>query len=145
MDTQDAGGKGMGGIWFPALTNLLDRPATRSAAKSSTNSGASPLIWQATFNVDITSDLVSHNNPSGTIINNDLELAASLMQHDITTHQFCLCKQAIASGSSNMPVVAWQLKAPLLQSLLPPSYCSSRHSTKAFTITILQYSLSLKG
>jgi hypothetical protein len=44
LGTQDASGKGMGGIWFPASTELLERPAIGSAAKSSTNNDAGPIL-----------------------------------------------------------------------------------------------------
>jgi hypothetical protein len=45
LGAQDASGEGMGGIWFPASTELLERPAIGSAAKSSTNNGADPILW----------------------------------------------------------------------------------------------------
>jgi hypothetical protein len=43
LGAQDASGEGMEGVWFPASTKLLERPAIGSAAKSSTDDNAGPL------------------------------------------------------------------------------------------------------
>jgi hypothetical protein len=110
LGAQDASGKGMGGIWFPALTELLERPAIDSAAKSSTNNGAGPILWRAKFDADITRDLVSYENPRGTITTSDLELASAIVQHDVVAHQLDIRERTIASGSHSTPTVAWQTK-----------------------------------
>jgi hypothetical protein len=110
LGAQDASGDGMGGVWFPASTSLLERPANGSAAESSTADSAGPILWRAQFDADITRDLVSYQNPSGTITNSDLELAASLVQHDIAAHRFDIRERTIATGSDNTPTVAWQSK-----------------------------------
>jgi hypothetical protein len=110
LGAQDASGEGMGGVWFPASTELLERPATSSAANSSTDDGAGPLLWRAKFDADITRDLVSFDNPRGTITNSDLELAAAVVQHDIAAHHFDIRERTIASGSDITPTVAWQTK-----------------------------------
>jgi hypothetical protein len=110
LGAQDASGEGMEGIWFPASTELLERPATNSAAKSSTNDCTGPRLWQAKFKADITHDLVSFDNPRGTITNSDLELAAAIVQHHVAAHQFDIRERTIASGSNNTPTVAWQTK-----------------------------------
>jgi hypothetical protein len=119
LGAQDASDEGMGGIWFPALTELLERPATGSAAKSSTNNGAGPLLWRAKFDADITRDLVSYDNPRGTITNSDLELAAAIVQHDVAAHQFDIWERTITSGSDNTPTVAWQTKGSTTTVLAP--------------------------
>jgi hypothetical protein len=131
----------MGGIWFPASTELLKRPAIGSAAKSSTNKGAGPILWRAKFDGDITRDLVSYENPRGTITNSDLELAAAIVQHNVAAHQFDIRERTIASGSGNTPTVAWQTKGSLLPCWPLLTYCNSRLFTNAFTATILHRSL----
>jgi hypothetical protein len=52
----------------------------------STNDGTGPILWGAQFDTDISRDLVLCKNPSKTITNYGLELAASLVQHGITAH-----------------------------------------------------------
>jgi hypothetical protein len=110
LGAQDASGDGMGGVWFPASTSLAERPVTGSAAESSTANSTGPLLWRAKFDADITRDLVSYQNQTDTITNSDLELAASLVQHDIAAHGFDIRERTIASGSDNTPTVAWQSK-----------------------------------
>jgi hypothetical protein len=142
LGAQDASGDGMGGVWFPASTSLAERPVTGSAAKSSTTDSTGPLLWLAKFEADITRDLVSYQNPSGTITNSDLELAASLVQHDIAAHGFDIRERTIASGSGNTPTVAWQSKGSTTP-ILAPAYllclqalhqCFHRYHSSAFFV-----------
>jgi hypothetical protein len=109
VGAQDASGRGMGGVWFPASNNLLEQPSADSAAEQLPAKG--PILWwRARFDDDITKDLVSFANPTGAVTNSDLELAASLVQHDIAAHAFDIRERTIASGSDNNPTVAWQRK-----------------------------------
>jgi hypothetical protein len=107
LGAQDASGHGMGGVWFPASRNLLERPVG-SAAKPSTSTG--PILWRARFDPRITADLVSFSNPTGQVTNSDLELAASIVQHDIAANCFDIRERTISSGSDNTPTVSWQTK-----------------------------------
>jgi hypothetical protein len=70
----------------------------------------STILWRSRYNDDTSRKLVSLENPSGTITNSDLELAASMVQHDVSAHQFDVRKHTIASGSDNTPTVSWQGK-----------------------------------
>jgi hypothetical protein len=99
----------MGGVWFPASTHLLERPDPGSAAKH-LPSNAGPILWRARFDNNIADDLVLFTNPLGSITNSDLELAASLVQHDVAAHTFNIRERTVASGSDNTPTVAWQQK-----------------------------------
>jgi hypothetical protein len=109
LGAQDASGHGMGGVWPPASNQLLERPASGSAAEHlPLNTG--PLLWRARFDTAITHDLVSFDNPSGSVTNSDLELAASLVQLDVAAHAFDIRERTVASASDNTPTVAWQTK-----------------------------------
>ena len=111
LGAQDASGGGMGGVWFPTTTMLPERPiASRSAAESSTAESLGPLLWRATFSPAIVQDLVSSNNPKGSVTNSDLELAAAFVQHDIAAQAYDIQERTIASGANNTPTVAWQTK-----------------------------------
>jgi hypothetical protein len=86
----DAAKAGMGGVWF-----INDEA----------------LLWREPFSTTVQAKLVSTRNPTGTITNLDLELAATIAQHHIleetgypmageSSHNFC----------DNTPAVAWQTK-----------------------------------
>jgi hypothetical protein len=55
-------------------------------------------------------DLVSFNDPSGQVTNSDLELAATIVQHDVAAHHYDVRERTTSSGSDNTPAVAWQGK-----------------------------------
>jgi hypothetical protein len=86
----DAAKAGMGGVWF------IDEEA---------------IVWRAPFPPAVQNKLVSYDNPTGTVTNSDLELAATIAHHHVlectglptageSTHTFC----------DNTPTVAWQTK-----------------------------------
>jgi hypothetical protein len=86
----DAAKAGMGGVCF------VDQEA---------------ILWREPFSLEVQQKLVSTKNPTGTLTNSDLELAATIAQHHIleeagypmageSTHNFC----------NNTPAVAWQTK-----------------------------------
>ena len=58
----DASGMGMGGVWLPATTDSELRP----------------LLWRAKFPTTITRELITEENPDGTINNSQLELAGAI-------------------------------------------------------------------
>jgi hypothetical protein len=90
----DACQQGMGGIVFlPAADGTPE-----------------PLLWRALFPLEIQQQLVSWTNPTGTITNSDLELAATIAQHDILTEQMDVREGTIATLTDNTPAQAWQRK-----------------------------------
>jgi hypothetical protein len=82
--TTDASGKGMGGVILP--------PAKH-------NSSAPPVLWRLPFPTDVQSKLVSATNRQGTITNSDLELAATLMQHDAICQLYDVRERTIHTGT----------------------------------------------
>ncbi|KAL7475517.1 LOW QUALITY PROTEIN: hypothetical protein ACHAW6_001427, partial [Cyclotella cf. meneghiniana] len=80
----DVSGSGAGGIWFPSAMLV---PQGYHALK--------PLLWHDQWPDYIKQQLVMEDNPNGTIINSDLELAGGLLHlealtqaFDITEHTF---------------------------------------------------------
>jgi hypothetical protein len=71
LEAQDAAGQGMGGVHFFPLPH----------------GDVQPLLWRSPFSREVQSRLITFSNPAGTITNSDLELAASVAQHDILAHQ----------------------------------------------------------
>ena len=90
----DASGSGMGGVWLPATTN----------------SNIKPTFWRERFPPDIVDDLVSFDNPTGSINNSQLELAGQLAHQDILAHQVNCAYRTIAPLGDNTSAVAWSHK-----------------------------------
>lgn len=67
-------------------------------------------LWCSPFPHTLTSKLVSFTDPSGTVTNSDLELAATLVQHEGCVHTSNVRKCTTHTASDNTPAVAWQHK-----------------------------------
>jgi hypothetical protein len=95
MGAQDAAGKGMGGV------HLVPSP----------DGSIAPLLWRAKFPRSVQNRLVTYANPAGTITNNsDLELSASIVQHDVLARKVDVREATILNFSDNTPTVYWQRK-----------------------------------
>jgi hypothetical protein len=88
----DASKAGMGGVWFPF------------------GSEAIPIVWRYEFPSDVQGQVVSDDNPTGSITNSDLELAATLAHLDVATTLFAGPRQTLSVLSDNSASVAWQRK-----------------------------------
>jgi len=90
----DASQQGLGGFWLP----------TQHASQHQ------PLLFRCDFPPSIQQQLVSAKNPTGTLTNSDLELAAiilgtaTLAEHTNMQHDSLWC------GSDNAPAVSWSQK-----------------------------------
>jgi hypothetical protein len=90
--TTDASGKGMGGVILP--------PSNQHATP--------PRLWRAPFPPTVQAKLASTQNPKGAITNSDLELAATMAQHDAICHLYDVCERTIHTGTDNQATQAWQ-------------------------------------
>jgi len=90
----DASGMGMGGVWLPAVSN----------------SNLDPVLWRARFPQHITANLVSYDNPNGTINNSELELAGLVGHQDILQQEVNCTGRTVVPLSDNTPTVAWHHK-----------------------------------
>ena len=90
--TTDACGHGLGGALFPSPTI-----------------GNPPTVWRTHLPKDIRKQLITEQNPGGTVTIGDLELAATVIQdtmwaaHDIN-------ERTLLNGSDNMGAVVWRHK-----------------------------------
>ena len=107
----DASGLGMGGVWLP----------------STTNSNLDPILWRAPFDDVIRNELVSDDNPSGTITNSDLELAGNIAHQDVLLHEVDLAQWTVVPLGDNIPSIAWHLKGSTT-TLGPSSYLLGMNS-----------------
>jgi hypothetical protein len=90
--TADACAQGMGGIWFSASPT------------------SSPVVWRSPFLPDIQQALISDQNPTGSITNSDLELAAQIAHQDILLHYFECREKTISTFTDNVSTRAWHRK-----------------------------------
>ena len=89
----DASGKGAGGVWF-----------------SGSNTDLPPIVWRVPWPPDITRDIISSSNPSGSITNSDLEMAGMLLHYLVLE---CICDLRhvhVAAWCDNTPTVSWTNK-----------------------------------
>lgn len=99
--TTDSSGKGMGGVVLEPSAAVPRRNAPESGH---------PILWRDHFPSDVIADLVTCDNPHGRTTNSNLELAATVIQHDITC-QHCDARERTAhTGTDNTPALCWQHK-----------------------------------
>jgi hypothetical protein len=85
----DASGVGVGGFW---TTPHSDRPA---------------MVFRHKFPDHISANLISTQNPSGTLTNSDFELAALVLGSGVLASHATLNHSHIWCASDNTPAVAW--------------------------------------
>lgn len=90
----DASGKGMGGVWLPSVTH----------------SNLEPTLWRAKFPESIRKELVSFDNPEGTINNSQLELAGGIAQNDVLNQRVNCTGRTVVPMGDNTPATSWQHK-----------------------------------
>jgi hypothetical protein len=100
---RDASSWGVGGVWFPGFLTLA------------------PLVWYWECPLDVRNNLVTANNPNGTISISDLELMGILMQFLVLEQAVpTLQHQSPAIWCDNNPAVAWFYKFRTIISHLAP-------------------------
>jgi hypothetical protein len=85
----DACATGAGGVWM------------------SGEAGLRPIVWRVHFDLAISSQVVSDNNPRGKLTNSDLEMAAVLLHYMVLQQQVELRYVRAGVFSDNTPTVAW--------------------------------------
>jgi hypothetical protein len=94
LGAQDASGIGMGGVHSVPLPD----------------GNIQPLLWRSKVDERVPHRLVAFTNPGGTITNSDLELAASVAQHDVIAQQVDVREATIHNLTDNMATMYWQRK-----------------------------------
>ena len=75
-----------------------------------TKDGLKAIVWQSPFSDMIRKRLVSFANPTRDITKSDLELAATVVQHDVLAAAFDLREHTLSTSHDNTPAEAWQRK-----------------------------------
>jgi hypothetical protein len=86
----DAAKQGMGGVWF------TDKEA--------------PLVWREPFPWNVQADVVSFDNPKGTVTNSDLELAGTIVHQAVLGSQVAVKGETAHTLCDNTPAVTWRKK-----------------------------------
>jgi hypothetical protein len=94
----DASRDGMGGFWMTADQNIL---------------------WRTTFPLPIRDQLITQDNPTGTLTNSDLELTALITGCLLPAAHSPLPHPSIAIASDNTPAVAWAKKGSTTSNKAP--------------------------
>ena len=69
-----------------------------------------PVLWRQKFPAWVQRDLVSFDNPDGSINNSDLELAGSIARNSILAQHADVRERTIRNSCNNMATVFWQRK-----------------------------------
>ncbi len=88
----DASKFGAGGVWF-GLQKALP-----------------PIVWRVQFPTWVQDKLVSQQNPTGTILNSDLEMLGLFLQWLVLKKFVDLAHMHVACWCNNTPTVAWASK-----------------------------------
>jgi hypothetical protein len=96
----DASKLGAGGVWLPGILFLL------------------PIVWQVEWPQDICDNVVSFTNPTGTIMNSDLEMAGMVIQYLLLEHLARLRHVHVAAWCDNTPTISWTNKLSLSWSMV---------------------------
>ena len=85
-------------------------PLERGVSGSVGDKDLDPIVWRVVFPPDITEQVVSYDNPSGTLTNSDLELAAIVLHQLVLERVVDLRHNRAVIFSDNTPAVAWVKK-----------------------------------
>ena len=104
----DASGTGAGGVWFPS-SHL--NPCSKFDHK--------PILWRYKWPDYIIANLVTTENPSGTVTNSDLELAGGLIHLEAIVQTFDVREHTFLSKTDNLATLFWQRKGSATTDKLP--------------------------
>jgi hypothetical protein len=96
----DASGTGAGGVWFPS-----DTAVPRGDSKPGV-----PVVWRLQWPKWVLDELITMENPFGSITNSDLELAGGLLQLEAIAHTFDVRERTILSKGDNLNTTFWERK-----------------------------------
>jgi hypothetical protein len=88
----DASKLGAGGVWLSGTRHL------------------SPVVWRVEWPADIRQNVISFDNPSGTLTNSDLEMAGMVLHYLVLEHLVALQHVHVAAWCDNTPTVSWTNK-----------------------------------
>jgi hypothetical protein len=107
--TTDAAGMGMGGVLLPP----------RHLPSRTTTTTGHPIVWQSRFPSDVVNDLITFENPQGRTTNSDLEMAATLVQHDVIAGNYNVRERTVHTATDNTPTLFWHQWGSISTNMTP--------------------------
>ena len=95
-----SGSQGAGGIWFPG-----DNAVMREGYSPEV-----PIVWRLPWPQHIIDQVVTDDNPTGTITNSDLELAGGLIHLDCGAQTLDIRERTVVSKGDNLNTTHWERK-----------------------------------
>ena len=80
-----------------------------------------PILWRHKFPPEIVEQLVSFDNPSGSINNSELKLAGIIGNNDVLVHDADVVETTTATGTNNSAALSWSTKGAV-STTKPASY-----------------------
>jgi hypothetical protein len=114
----DAAKAGAGGVLLP-MPHAIPRH-TLTGPIDSLSPTPPPVVWRYPFPLHIQRQLATANSP-GPISNSDLELAGSLLQHEVGAQCFDLRERTIRNKTDNLAALFWARKGSATTTK-PPAY-----------------------
>ena len=96
----DASGAGAGGVWWPG-----EQVQARQGWSST-----QPILWRLPWPQWVRDELITANNPQGTITNSDLELAGGLLQLECASQTLDIRERTVVSRGDNLNTTFWERK-----------------------------------
>jgi hypothetical protein len=115
----DASGIGLGGVFFIPTDHSSEAQPQYQA-----------FVWRHRLPDTIRSRLISTSNPTGTITNSDLELAAAVAHPDVIASTSNITEITIAALHDNTPTVFWQRRGSVTTTG-PAAYLLRLHALHA--------------
>ena len=97
-------------ILGPMAVPRTPQPQPRATATSPETVGVHPIVRQAHFTTDVTSQLVSWGNLEGQVTNSDLDLAVRVFHHACTVKFFNIQERTMLSHTDNTAGLWYQRK-----------------------------------
>ena len=101
----DVAKTGMGGVWFPP-----GKPEPLALLPPKSARLTNPTLWHQPFSKNIQEQVVSYENPTGSITNSDLELAGTIAHDDVLANAVPVTHLTTCQLCDNTPAVAWRTK-----------------------------------
>ena len=87
--------------------------------QSTETTAAHPIIWRAYFPADVFTNLVSFDNPRGSVANYNLELAGGILHNECYAQCFDMRECNILAHTDNIPKLWLQQKGFIISSYTP--------------------------
>ena len=93
----DAAKSGMGGVWLQDETNPL-------------HAARHPIVWRWALPIHLQRQMLTDENPDGTLTNSDLKLAGTVGQEAVIVAETDCRERTLATMCDNTPAVSWRRK-----------------------------------